>query len=108
MDDHDNRDPIEGNNSDYSDDEIRDILREALTLQIREKRKIPKKAKLKEVLCGNMAEFLSCFKLIGYDIDGDPVVMTYHTSNLEKSALDNAFSEEMVKFMHGKMPNNGK
>ena len=87
----------------FSDDEIKNILREALTIQIKEKRKIPKKNELNNALIGTIGEFLSCFKLIGYDLDGNPINMTVYKEKMEKSALDNAFMEEVGRFMSQRM-----
>jgi hypothetical protein len=84
----------------FSDDEIKNILKEALTIQIKEKRKLPKKNELNNALIGTIGEFLSCFKLIGYDLDGNPINMTVYKEKMEKSALDNAFMEEIGRFMN--------
>jgi hypothetical protein len=87
----------------FSDEEIKNILKEALTLQIKEKRKIPKRNELNNALIGTIGEFLTCFKLIGYDLDGNPINMTVYKEKMEKSALDNAFMEEVGRFMSQKM-----
>ena len=87
----------------FSDDEIKNILKEALSLQLRDKRKIPKKNELNSALIGTIGEFLSCFKLIGYDLEGNPINMTVYKEKIEKSALDNAFMEEIGKFMNGRI-----
>lgn len=87
----------------FSDDEIKNILKEALSLQLKDKRKIPKKNVINNALIGTIEEFLSCFKLIGYDLDGNPVNMTVYKEKIEKSALDNAFMEEIGRFMNGRM-----
>lgn len=82
----------------FSDDEITNILKEALTVKIKEKRKVPNKIQLNKALIGTMGEFLSCFKLIGYDLDGNPVNLTVYKEKIEKSALDNLFMEQISKF----------
>ena len=87
----------------FSDDEIKNILKEALSLQLKDKRKVPKKNQLNNALIGTIGEFLSCFKLIGYDLEGNPINMTVYKEKIEKSALDNAFMEEIGKFMNGRM-----
>lgn len=94
----DNIDPI----NEFSDDDIKNILKEALTLKIRDKRKAPKKNELNNALIGTLGEFLTCFKIIGYDLDGNPVNMTIYKEKIEKSALDNAFMEEIGKFLSGR------
>lgn len=87
----------------FSDDEIKNILKEALSLQLKDKKKIPKKNQLNNALIGTIGEFLSCFKLIGYDLEGDPINMTVYKEKMEKSALDNAFMEEIGRFMNTRM-----
>lgn len=87
----------------FSDDDIKNILKEALSLQIKEKRKIPKRNELNNALICTLGEFLSCFKLIGYDLDGNPVNVTVYREKIEKSALDNAFMTEIGRFMNSRM-----
>lgn len=87
----------------FSDEDIKNILKEALSLQIKEKRKVPKKNQLNNALIGTIGEFLSCFKLIGYDLEGNPINMTVYKEKMEKSALDNAFMEEIGRFMSQRM-----
>lgn len=87
----------------FSDDDIKILLKEALSSQIKEKRKIPKRNELNNALIATLGEFLSCFRLIGYDLDGNPVNMTIFKERIEKSALDNAFMTEIGKFMNSRM-----
>jgi hypothetical protein len=87
----------------FTDEEITNILREALKVKINEKRKLPNKIQLNKALIATIGEFLSCFKLIGYDLDGNPINITAYKEKIEKSALDNAFMEEVSKFMETKM-----
>lgn len=83
----------------FTDEEVEKILKEALTAKIKEKRKVPNKVQLNQALVGTMSEFLTCFKLMGYDLNGDPVNLTYCKEKMEKSALDNLFMEAISKFM---------
>ncbi len=87
----------------FSDDDIKNILKEALSFQIKEKRKVPRKNELNKALINTLGEFLTCYKIIGYDYDGNPVNMTVYKEKLEKSALDNAFMTEIGVFMSGRM-----
>ena len=89
--------------NEFSDDEIKNILKEALSMKIKDRRKIPKKNQLNKALVDTLGEFLTCFKVIGYDYDGNPVNMTVYKEKIEKSALDNAFMEEIGKFMGGRI-----
>lgn len=85
----------------FSDAEVTKILKEALTMKIKEKRSVPSKVQLNRALVSTMKEFLACFRLIGYDLEGNPVNLLIHSDALEKSALDNAFMTEIGKFMAG-------
>lgn len=86
----------------FTDDEIKDILREALTMRLNEKRKLPKRNQLNNALIGTLGEFLDCYKLMGFDLEGNPINMTVYKERLQKAALDNAFMEEIGKFMQNK------
>lgn len=88
---------------DFSDDEIKTILKEALLLKLGDKRKIPRRNELNNALISTIGEFLNCFKLIGFDLEGNPVNMTVYKQKMEKSALDNAFMEEINKFISNRM-----
>ena len=90
-------------NSEFTDAEVDKILREALALKLREKRALPVKVQVNRAMISTLGEFLTCFKLIGYDLDGNPVNLTIYKEKIEKSALDNAFMEEIGKFMGNRM-----
>lgn len=83
----------------FSDDELTTILREALTLKLKERRTPIRKNELNKAIVNTMGEFLTCFRLMGYDYDGNPLNITYYNEKLEKSALDNMFMEEIGKFV---------
>jgi hypothetical protein len=87
----------------FSDDEVSKILREALKLKLEEKRKLPSKVEVNKALISTIGEFLTCFKLIGYDIDGNPINVTYYKDGMQKSALYNALFEELNKFMSNRL-----
>lgn len=89
-------------NTSFSEDEIESIIREALKVEIAEKRKIPTKVQLNRALVGTIGEFLSCFKLMGFDLDGNPLSLTVYKEKMQKSALDNMFLEEVGRFVASK------
>ena len=95
--------PDQLNFDEFSDDEIKNILKEALTLQLKERKKVPRRNELNNALISTLGEFLTCFKLMGYDLEGNPVNITFFKERLEKSALDNAFMEEVGKFMNSRI-----
>jgi len=83
----------------FEDEQIKQILREALKVKIEEKRKLPRKNQLNLALSNTIMEFLNCYKLMGYDMDGNPISMTIYNDEMQKSALDNLFMVEIGKFM---------
>lgn len=85
--------------NEFSDAEITKILKEALKVKLEEKKKIPTRVQLNRALVATMGEFLGCYKLMGYDLDGNPISMTVYNNKLQKSALDNFFVQEIGKFM---------
>lgn len=87
---------------DFNDEEITQILKEALKVKIEEKRSIPRKNQLNAALSNTMMEFLNCYKLIGYDVDGNPVSMIGYRDKMQKSALDHLFMEEIGLFIGGR------
>ena len=91
-----------GDSEEFTDDDITNILREALKVKLEEKRKIPNKIQIQRALVATLGEFMNCFKLIGYDLDGNPINLTVYREKIQKSALDNAFMEEFGKFMDSK------
>tara|TARA_B110000495_G_C22784434_1_gene458671 strand:+ start:496 stop:783 length:288 start_codon:yes stop_codon:yes gene_type:complete len=87
----------------FKDEEIEAILREALKSKLEDKRKVPRRNQLNQALITTLGEFLTCWKVMGYDYDGNPVNMTIYKEKVQKSALDNQFMEEVSKFMGSKM-----
>lgn len=88
-----------GLQDDFSEEEIREILREALKMKLQEKKRIPRRNQLNKALIATLGEFLSCYKLIGYDLDGNPINLQIYNEPIQKSALENAFVDEINKFM---------
>jgi hypothetical protein len=87
----------------FIDDQVLDILRESLKMKIKEERSLPKKQQLVTALKDTLSEFMTCFRLVGYDLDGNSIQMTYSHNKLEKSALDDIFIESFGEFMSDKI-----
>jgi hypothetical protein len=87
----------------FTDEEITNILREALTTRLKEKRKVPSKVQINKAMISTLGEFLTCFKLLGYDLDGNPINMTIYKEKMEKAALDDLFMQSVSKFMNERM-----
>lgn len=88
--------------NEFDDEEIKQILREALSLKLAEKRAIPRRNKLNVALSDTLCQFLACYKLMGFDLDGNPISMTVYNNKMEKNALDCQFMEEFSGFMVNK------
>jgi hypothetical protein len=74
-------------------------LRESLKVKLKEQRKLPSKVQVNNALKGSIAEFMSCFILIGFDLDGTPIAMTIYNNKMEKAALDNVFIQKFGEYM---------
>ena len=69
--------------SEFSDAEITKILKEALKIKLENKKKTPTRVVLNRALVSTISEFLGCFKLIGYDLDGNPLSLTIYNNKLQ-------------------------
>lgn len=94
---------MDNGDENYSNEEIKKLLIDSLKIKIQDERKKPSKVILNQAITASLSEFLTCFKLIGYDIDGNPVKLTMSKTKLDKSALDQAFIEEFGDFMNRKI-----
>lgn len=83
----------------FSDEEVTKILRDALKMKLDEKKNYPNRVQLQKSLISVMGEFLTTFRVVGFDYDGQPVNITCHKDPMGKAALDNAFIEEFSRFM---------
>ncbi len=81
------------------DEEILKILRDSLKMKLTEDRKMPSKVRLNKALVSTISEFMSCYRLMGYDIDGNPINLSITNNKMEQSAIDNMFIQEFGKFM---------
>lgn len=83
----------------FTDEEVTKILHEALKVKLAEKKKFPNRVQLQKALISVMGEFLTTYKVVGFDYDGQLVSFSCHKDPMGKAALDNAFIEEFGKFM---------
>jgi len=84
---------------DQIDAETKDLIRQMVKAKTSERRKISGRVKIRETLKGVIGEFLSCYKIIGYDDDGNFVNITNVHTKMEESAIENSFIEEFGRFM---------
>jgi len=69
------------------DDSLKDVIREALTLKIKQKKHNKVKVDLANALISTLGEFLESYLVMGYDPAGNPVVIKYAGTILEREAL---------------------
>ncbi len=87
-----------------SEDDVRNILKEALKMRVKDpNQKKPSKVQVNSALKAVASEFLTCFRIMGFDIDGNPVSMTIMHNKMEQSALDSLFMSEFGKFMSSRV-----
>lgn len=90
----------EGSDVEYTDEQVKEILAEAAKVFLREEpRQMPRKNQLNVSMATTLSEFLNCFKLIGYDTDGNPINITVFHNVLEKNALDLLFMDQINDFV---------
>jgi hypothetical protein len=86
----------------FVDEKVLEILRESLKQKLKRDRK-GSKSVIKNALKATMQEFLTCGKLIGYDLDGTVVEISFHSNKLEDNAMQNLFIQKFGEFMAGRM-----
>lgn len=73
--------------NEYSDEEIRELLREVLKTEYENKKTYNKKIKINTALASTLKEFLTNFVVLGYDLNNSPVIIKYARTQMEKDAL---------------------
>ncbi len=71
----------------FSEDDIRDLIKDALKNNFDNKKKYNKKIQLENALVSTLKEFLANFIVIGYDLNGKPLILKYAKTQMEKDAL---------------------
>jgi hypothetical protein len=85
------------------DEEILKVLRDSLKMKLAEDRKLPSKVRLNKALVATISEFMGCYRLMGYDIEGNPINLMISNNKMEQSAIDNLFVQEFGKFMSSRV-----
>lgn len=83
----------------FTDEEVEQILKDALKVKLEERKKYPNKVQLKKAMVTVVGEFLTCFKIVGYDYEGQLINLTCYKTPMDKAALDNAVLDEFTRFM---------
>lgn len=84
----------------FSEDEIKNLIREALKINVEDKKAAISKLKIDNALVSTVKEFLNTFAIIGYDINGEPVVLKYAKTQMEKDALNTIILKYLTYVMY--------
>ncbi len=86
----------------FVDEKVLEILRASLKQKLK-KEKRGTKGDVKSALKATLQEFMSCGKLIGYDLDGNIIDIPFHNNKMEDNAMQNLFVQKFGEFMANKM-----
>jgi hypothetical protein len=89
--------------SDYTEDDIKKLLIDSLKIKLKDDRKKPSRVKMNQAIISSLSEFMSCFALIGYDLEGNYVNLRISKTPMDKSALEHSFIKEFSKFINESM-----
>lgn len=94
----------EENKEEFSDERVKDILREALKMRVQNRAgKQISQDQLNTALTDVLGEFLTCYRIFGFDMDGKPITLNKSHNTMEKSAIENLFVNEFGKFMSSRV-----
>lgn len=87
----------------YSEESLRikELVKEALNVQLGIIKKRTTEKELTDALRGVMGEFLDCFMLLGYDFEGNPKVIKIANSKMSAAALRTLFLEVFAVEIQG-------
>lgn len=85
---------------DELEQELKDLIKDALKSNVDKKRKKVSKQQLSSALAGTLDEFLNNFILIGYDMEGSPVILRSHKTEMENEALKSLFVKYFAMCMY--------
>jgi hypothetical protein len=83
-------------------EDVYNILRESLKQKLKKENKYRNSSQLKTALKSILGEFFTCYKIIGYDMDGNVIDITNVSNKMEESAMQNLFMQKFGEFMVGK------
>jgi hypothetical protein len=85
---------------DKADQELKNLIKDALKTNVDFKKKKVSKRQLSSALAGTLDEFLNNFILIGYDMEGSPVILRSHKTEMENEALKSLFIKYFTMCMY--------
>jgi hypothetical protein len=86
----------------FVDEKVLEILRASLKQKLKKERKVSKND-IKGALKATLQEFMACGKLLGYDLDGNIIEISFHNNKLEDNAMQNLFVQKFGEFMANRM-----
>lgn len=88
----------------FSEEDIRDLIKDALRNNNEGKKKYNKKIQLESAISSTLKEFLANFIVIGYDLEGKPLILKFAKTPMEKDAL----ASLAIKYISYLMYENGQ
>lgn len=85
---------------DKIEDELKSLIKDALKVNVETQKKKVGKRQLSSALSGTLNEFLNNFILIGYDMEGSPVILRSHKTEMENEALRSLFIKYFAMYMY--------
>lgn len=86
--------------NEFSDDEIKELIKEALKTNFEKKTNHKKKVDIESALFATTKEFLSSFIILGYDLNGNPLIIKHSPSIMEKDALSSLLMKYISYVMY--------
>jgi hypothetical protein len=88
----------------FSEEDIRELIKDALKNNNEGKKKYNKKIQLENAIASTLKEFLANFIVIGYDLNGKSLILKSAKTQMEKDAL----SSLAIKYISYLMYENGQ
>lgn len=84
------------NKKPYTEEDIKALISEALKINIEEKKASSSRVNVETALVSTIKEFLNTFVIMGYDLNGEPLVIKYAKTHLDSDALNTV----VAKYLH--------
>jgi hypothetical protein len=79
---------------------IRSLIQAVLGEKVEAQKHIRESEDNSRALISTISEFLDCFVLLGYDQEGDPMIISYGPTSKDGDALRNLYLKFLPQFMH--------
>lgn len=85
----------------FTDEDVSKILNQMANTKSSKENTLPSRKDMTKALTSYMSEFLACYRLMGYDLNGKPINLKVYSNKLEEDALTQAFVENIATHMEG-------